>query len=73
MLDNPFDRYILRVSVERNSSIPQNSHPVGNASDLFHPMTDVQDSNTLTLKPNNLFEEQVDLGVGERGRRLIQY
>ncbi len=58
--------------VGHHLAVLEHDDPVGNARELAHPVTDVQHPATRRDMTVHELEEQLGLGVGQDGRRLVE-
>ena len=70
-LNDPVDLNVPDESRVDPAAVAQNGHPVANAHDLFQTMGNVDDGYALRAQIFDQLEEYLDLGVGERGGRLV--
>ena len=70
-LNDPVDLNVPDESRVDPATVTQNGHPVANAHDLFQTMGNVDDGYALRAQILDQLEEYLDLGVGERGGRLV--
>ena len=55
-----------------SAAVAHHRDPIGNASNLLHPVADVDNTDALGLQPANVVEQLRNLRVGQRGGRLVQ-
>jgi hypothetical protein len=74
--DHGVDQGVLGVVAHRAAlrelAVPQHGDPVADREHLLEPVRHIEDRDALPLELPDLVEQTVRLGLGQRGRRLVE-